>query len=461
MLKDLINLTKQGKFRESKEKALALVASYPNSYSLYNLIGGSNQGLGKLEEAINSYKTALAIKPNFAEAYYNMGNTLNKQGRAKDAIASYRKAVSIKSNFIEAYNNLGKAFQDQDNLSEAVAAYHSALLIDPNYSEALYNLGGILRYVRFQKTNPSVQNSIKLILDKKTVARPSDVSAAALSLLKLDPAVKELLHEYSNRNLKNTFKKIILNLSNLPLLLKLMSICPISDLDFELALTKVRSLILASISENPNNCRALDFQSALALQCFTNEYIYTFSSDDRNFLKKLESSVNQEFFEGKQPSPQTVLCLASFKSLNEYDWSDLLEVTKGLEDVYKRQVLEPKEERRLKLEMKILNDITDGVSSKVRNQYESNPYPRWVNLGLNSEASSIEAMAKDARLRVTLEYISKVDAPKILIAGCGTGQHSIGTATKFKNSQVLAIDLSLSSLAYAQKKNRRVVYKKY
>ena len=63
---------------------------------------------------------------------------------------------------------------------------------------------------------------------------------------------------------------------------------------------------------------------------------------------------------------QTVLCLASFKSLNEYDWSDLLEVTKGLEDVYKRQVLEPTEERRLKLEMKILNDITDGVSSKVR-----------------------------------------------------------------------------------------------
>ena len=285
------------------------------------------------------------------------------------------------------------------------------------------------------------------------------MSAAALSLLKLDPAVKELLHEYSNRNLKNTFKKIILNLSNLPLLLKLMSICPISDLNLELALTKVRSLILASISENPNNCGALDFQSALALQCFTNEYIYTISSDDHNFLKKLESSVSQEFFEGKQPSPQTVLCLASFKSLNEYDWSDLLEVTKGLEDVYKRQVLEPTEERRLKLEMKILNDITDGVSSKVRNQYERNPYPRWVNLGLNSEASSIEAMAKDARLKVTLEYISNINAPKILIAGCGTGQHSIGTATKFKHSQVLAIDLSLSSLAYAKRKTKELSIK--
>ena len=176
-------------------------------------------------------------------------------------------------------------------------------------------------------------------------------------------------------------------------------------------------------------------------------------------MKKLESSVQQKFFEGKQPSPQTVLCLASFKSLNEYDWCDLLEVTSDLEDVYKRQVLEPAEEQKLKLEMKILNDITDGVSSKVRDQYESNPYPRWVNLGLNIEGSSIEAMAKDARLRITLNSISKVNAPKILIAGCGTGQHSIGTATKFKNSQVLAIDLSLSSLAYAKRKTEELAIK--
>ena len=39
-----------------------------------------------------------------------------------------------------------------------------------------------------------------------------------------------------------------------------------------------------------------------------------------------------------------------------------------------------------------------------------------------------------------------------MIAGCGTGQHSIGTAARFKGSKVLAIDLSLSSLAYAKRK---------
>ena len=38
----------------------------------------------------------------------------------------------------------------------------------------------------------------------------------------------------------------------------------------------------------------------------------------------------------------------------------------------------------------------------------------------------------------------------ILIAGCGTGRHSIGVAQQFERSKVLAIDLSAASLGYAK-----------
>ena len=37
----------------------------------------------------------------------------------------------------------------------------------------------------------------------------------------------------------------------------------------------------------------------------------------------------------------------------------------------------------------------------------------------------------------------------VLVAGCGTGEHSIGTARRFKNVKLLASDFSLASLAYA------------
>ena len=46
-----------------------------------------------------------------------------------------------------------------------------------------------------------------------------------------------------------------------------------------------------------------------------------------------------------------------------------------------------------------------------------------------------------------------VNSVEILIAGCGTGQQSIEAARRFGNAHVLAIDLSLSSLAYAKRKS--------
>ena len=46
------------------------------------------------------------------------------------------------------------------------------------------------------------------------------------------------------------------------------------------------------------------------------------------------------------------------------------------------------------------------------------------------------------------------ERPDILIAGCGTGQQSIGAAQRFPDARVLAIDLSLTSLAYAVRKSR-------
>ena len=43
-----------------------------------------------------------------------------------------------------------------------------------------------------------------------------------------------------------------------------------------------------------------------------------------------------------------------------------------------------------------------------------------------------------------------------MVAGCGTGQHSILASTRFKNSTALAIDLSLKSLGYAKMKTEEL-----
>ena len=235
-----------------------------------------------------------------------------------------------------------------------------------------------------------------------------------------------------------------------------MSVCPIDDLDLENLLEKLRAKLLMSIAGLTNSAELLKFQSALALQCFTNEYIYNQSDDEKKAVGILEDLVKQTLKQDKKPSPQIILCLASYKALNQYEWSYLLISTNEIKDVFTRQIVEPNNELHLRKKIPLLEDITDKISSKVRDQYERSPYPRWVNLKIGLKPALISKIISDVKLKIFDKKIKAVKSPEILIAGCGTGQHSIGTATRFKDSKVLAVDLSLSSLSYAKRKTEEL-----
>ena len=109
-------------------------------------------------------------------------------------------------------------------------------------------------------------------------------------------------------------------------------------------------------------------------------------------------------------------------------------------------------EVKLKEAIPLLDKVNDKISSKVREQYEENPYPRWVNLATHMNSSSITKLSSDLKLKFVENKVTRSKTPEILIAGCGTGLHAIDTATRFKGCKVLAIDLSLSSLAYVKRK---------
>ena len=122
-----------------------------------------------------------------------------------------------------------------------------------------------------------------------------------------------------------------------------------------------------------------------------------------------------------------------------------------MKDIY---IYEPLEEKRYSTQIKKLKNIENKVSLKVRSQYEKNPYPRWINLSLRYQPKSISAYISELKLKIYKDSILTVDNPKVLVAGCGTGQNSIGTSSIFSNSDVLAIDLSLKSLSYALRKTK-------
>ena len=70
-------------------------------------------------------------------------------------------------------------------------------------------------------------------------------------------------------------------------------------------------------------------------------------------------------------------------------------------------------------------------------------------------AKPIAAVCDELKLEINSQAIENGAAPSILIAGCGTGQHSIETASRFLNCHVTR-DLSLASLAYAKRKSNEL-----
>ena len=489
-LQVIVNLLTQKRLKQALFESSQILEKFPNSFTLFNIVGASNAGLKQYDAALENYKKALEIKPDYAEAYFNMGvtlkdkddleaaidcykqalmikpnyaeahnnigNILKEKGKPVAAIDCYKRAIMIKPNYAVAHNNMGSAQKDTGDLEAAIVSYKKALKIRPDYDGVYKNIGSILKNVVFTKPISGLQEVISSIIDRKNIVKPVHISQAAISLLKFEPALKELIKKYFTGEMKFSLETLISNLSEIPLLFKLMGACSLTDLELEVVFTDIRSALLASVNETENPPEVLRFQSALALQCFTNEYIYSQNDKETSAIEILEVKVGEALLKGEQPRPQLILCLACYKSLHHYEWSDLLELSSIIEDVVTRQILEPRQESLLKSNILVLEKITNKVSSKVRDQYEESPYPRWVNMGLSLKPEALSNKTKKLKLKLFDDSINDIDAPNILIAGCGTGQQSIASASNFKNAKVLAIDLSLSSLAYAKRKTEEL-----
>lgn len=117
-----------------------------------------------------------------------------------------------------------------------------------------------------------------------------------------------------------------------------------------------------------------------------------------------------------------------------------------------QQVVEPRSVRGLAASIPRLTAIADGASLEVRRQYEENPYPRWVTA---APAGRPTTVGKYLQCLFPFGPIACPDESRgvdVLVAGCGTGQHSIATAQRYIGARVLAVDLSIASLCYAKHK---------
>jgi Tfp pilus assembly protein PilF len=109
--------------------------------AVHNNLGTVYQKLGRQEEAIQEYKTALTLKPNSAEIHYNLGAVYRKTGRIEEAIQEYETAITLNPDYAEAHNNLGNGYESLGRADKAIQEFKTALTLKPNYARAHFNLG--------------------------------------------------------------------------------------------------------------------------------------------------------------------------------------------------------------------------------------------------------------------------------------------------------------------------------
>ena len=137
----------------------------------------------------------------------------------------------------------------------------------------------------------------------------------------------------------------------------------------------------------------------------------------------------------------------------KYDYKPLKALFNNLINT---QIKEPLREIELAKSIKSLDEIKDPISKKVREQYEENPYPRWRCVNFINPKRTYDLVNSDIKPN-KISHNNKLDKPNVLIAGSGTGSHPIFSA-RYKDANILGVDLSLSSLSYAKRKTDELGY---
>jgi 2-polyprenyl-3-methyl-5-hydroxy-6-metoxy-1,4-benzoquinol methylase len=239
----------------------------------------------------------------------------------------------------------------------------------------------------------------------------------------------------------------------------LLEATPVSAIEFERFLTCARHVLLDTVSSkqaaDPSNLAALQFYAALSRQCFVNEYIFDCTDSELIVAAACRTKMLALVDANAVVPPLLVLAVAAYFPLNTLrDAGRLLaaNVPGPVAEVLRQQIREPLEERALRAGIQSLTSITSGVSEQVRDQYERNPYPRWVKVPKREQALRFNDELRRSLPMAPFTPMPDDTAPDVLIAGCGTGMHSLLTAQRFRGARVLAIDLSLSSISYAKRK---------
>jgi SAM-dependent methyltransferase len=328
------------------------------------------------------------------------------------AIRLFKKVLELRPDHVAACDRLAAAYLAQGKRDKAAEQYAALARMAPQ------TLGEFAR----------VLDTLKMLLPELAAELANAAAAPELDA----PNVRAIA--------ANPFFRVALEQS---------TVC---DGGLERWLTKLRESILRAISHQrlPAGDDIRAFCSALARQCFINEYVFFATPEEAELVAGLKAKEPDAIDAG------ALLALAMYMPLHQLSGADTIATRTWPHPaaaVVAQQIIEPREEIALRGSIARLTPIADGVTAQVRRQYEENPYPRWATL----EAPPWPLVLLDEHLRRwfpagPFRPVGHEESLDVLVVGCGTGRHVLELAQSYRGAHVLAVDLSLASLAHARRR---------
>jgi tetratricopeptide (TPR) repeat protein/SAM-dependent methyltransferase len=475
-------------------RTIELNAAHANAHlNLGNVLLAQN----RIDEAEAVSRRAVAVNAGSPDARFNLGIALARSQRFEDAIVQFRDVVRMAPNHAAAHAYLGASYVAVADNERGADHCRRALALDPRNHQAAVHLGltslargdfrqaveqalyafsldetpqarylfaRAARHAAVTVDNPQFRHLVLRALIERW-DRPSNLARPAVSLIRLNAGVRALIDRPQDAPPLSAgdFGAALADMASERLLRELLRITTVCDHAMEAMLTALRRGLLDLASDAAMSAVAgdvLDLLCALAQQCYGNEYVYALADDERMRAESLRERLAAAVAGDDAVPPLLVAAVGAYLPLNTLADADRLAGRSWpapVAAVIHQQIVENGIQQGLRKSLPNLTPVEDATSLEVKRQYEENPYPRWIFAETSAPQLPLDVHFTTKFQRVGPAYKPFVKARgEILIAGCGTGQHAIETARRFVGCDVLAIDLSTASLAYAAYKTREI-----
>ncbi len=452
---------RQGRTAEAVELLKAAIEHLPEDGEAQLVCALSLQTLGRAREAFDHLVEAARLRQDDGQTQAMVALALRERGRPKEALGYAQKALQVCPTLKDAKSLLGVCLLESGRRDEAISVLIEAVNEDPDNGNAQQGLGPALREKAPSHYTPDLERALTICFDKNFV-KYQDLTPTAAQLLKLKFAEKAKAQGsvQDAPAAGDGARQVRLDgILTEGLLIRLLHKVLNTDPFLESFLTQIRRALLFSTLQQPQlSPEAYRFMAALACQCHHNSYVFWTEQDETAAVEAQIAEMETLLNDKVEPSPELearLLLIAMYRPLDRLAgaarlaqvaierWSEVIRPVLAF-SLHNRM-----REQQIRTQIGSIVAIEDEVSRKVRAQYEENPYPRWWQLPDRPTRSYAELV------RIEMPHFEPpavLDEPiEVLIAGCGTGQHPITVAAYTKNVRLLAVDLSLSSLAYAKR----------